>query len=993
MIQNAFIASNGLIVNGNAEINGDLTVSGFAYASSSYAITASYALNFSGTSGINGTDGTSGTSGQNGTSGTGGNSGTDGTSGSSGESGTSGTNGLSGTSGTSGESGTSGTTGTSGTSGATGSSGQSGSDGTSGTSGTSGVSGATGSSGTSGTDGTSGSSGSTGISGTSGTSGATGSSGQSGSDGTSGTSGTNGASGTSGINGTSGSSGTSGTSGETGTSGTSGATGSSGTSGTDGISGTTGASGTSGSSGTSGATGSSGTSGATGASGSSGTSGATGASGSSGTSGVTGASGTSGSSGTSGATGASGSSGTSGTSGSSGTSGTSGSSGTSGATGASGSSGTSGVTGASGTSGSSGTSGTSGSSGTSGASGSSGTSGTSGSSGTSGAGTISGGTANYVARFTGATTLTTGSIFDNATNVGIGKATPNANLDVYGDTIITGSLSVTGNITNIGNVSANSITVAGQPTTYGTVNPDYINAGRITSDQTGAGSGSDIIFNYAPVSSGISLNTSTGVFTLTAGKTYSLFAELSFSNFSDTANGYEIYDWVDATTNTRLVTTGIGAGIGENINRNTNEFNATSTTLIYTPTTNQTVKVRIVEAAGTVTVRAGIGTKAIIQQINPVIAVQATATGTVSTNYAKYTRSAQQTGLSNGSVVVCNVIENTGGSAISVNTGSGQVTLAAGKTYRLKGMIPGFTTSGANVRPQFCWYNETTLTYIGSSAESYSPSDAVGYGAFGGAAEAIITTAATTVTSFRLLAGATNLAGIGGNTDFSTTGSYPWIDIQEIGATFALNALDTMTLTGAVSASGNVTGQNLISSNASGNEGGEIQLAKSPNSTLSGSNVVIDQYIDRIRFFESGGSSRGAYIDLSTAPAGVGFLINNRASGIVDAGTDVTLGNLKVRLSTSGNRSLQVSTVSGTYSVYGSSVYSTGGPGGTSITDNAPLTITTTPTYINAAYSFGLGGYTDTWLLMSTASNIAWRITLIVGSSYNNNMICIERLV
>jgi hypothetical protein len=379
--------------------------------------------------------------------------------------------------------------------------------------------------------------------------------------------------------------------------------------------------------------------------------------------------------------------------------------------------------------------------------------------------------------------------------------------------------------------------------------------------------------------------------------------------------------------------------------------------------------------------------------MNLSVAVQATATGTVSTNYAKYTRSAQQTGLSNGSVVVCNVIENAGGSAISVNTGSGQVTLSAGKTYRLKGMIPGFTTSGANVRPQFCWYNETTLTYIGTSAESYSPSDAAGYGSFGGAAEAIITTAATTVTSFRLLAGATNLAGIGGNTDFSTTGSYPWIDIQEIGATFALNALDTMTLTGAVSASGNVTGQNLISTNASGNEGGEIQLAKSPNSTLTGSNVVIDQYVDRIRIFEAGGSSRGAYIDLTQAASGVGTLLNNRAGGLVNAGADVTLGNLKVRMSTSGNRSLQVSTVSGTYSVYGSGVYSYGGIGGSTIDVNSPIAISTTPAYIVPSYTFATAGATDTWMLMDTTIGIAWRITLIVGSSYNNNMICIERLV
>jgi hypothetical protein len=574
-----------------------------------------------------------------------------------------------------------------------------------------------------------------------------------------------------------------------------------------------------------------------------------------------------------------------------------------------------------------------------------------------------------------------------------------ANSKLVNSSILIGTSSVSlgataSSLTGLDNLSANSITVAGQPTTYGVVNPAYIVVGLVNSVYTLAASQSIILDTVlSNTNSQVSYNTSSGVFTLTSGVTYDMSFTPSFITFSNTASGYLCYQWVDATTNTPLDSTGTGIGTGLPSTESGGQVDNLTAGVIYTSSTNQTVKLRVTSASGTATLRGGIGTQVIIKPMNLSVAVQATATGTVSTNYAKYTRSTQQTSLSNGSVVVCNVLENTSGTAISVNTSTGQITLAAGKTYRLKGMIPGFTTSGANVRPQFCWYSETALTYIGTSAESYTSGDAAGYGAFGGAAEAIITTAATTVISFRLLAGATNLSGIGGNTDFSTTGSYPWIDIQEIGATFALNALDTMTLTGAVSASGNVTGQTLISTSASGNEGGEINLAKSPNSNLSGSNVIIDQYVDRIRFFESGGSSRGAYIDLSIAATGVGSLLNNRASGIVNAGVDVTLGNLKARMSTSGNRSLQVSTVSGTYSVYGSSVYSTGGPGGTSITDNAPFTITTTPTYINAAYNFTLGGYTDTWLLMSTDSNIAWRITLIVGSGYSNNMISIERLV
>jgi hypothetical protein len=71
-------------------------------------------------------------------------------------------------------------------------------------------------------------------------------------------------------------------------------------------------------------------------------------------------------------------------------------------------------------------------------------------------------------------------------------------------------------------------------------------------------------------------------------------------------------------------------------------------------------------------------------------------------------------------------------------------------------------------------------------------------------------------------------------------------------------------------------------------------------------------------------------------------------------------------------------------------VYSQNGAVGTTI--SSLQNITTTPSYINAGYNFGTAGATDTWILMDTANNIAWRITMIVGFSYNNNMITIERL-
>jgi hypothetical protein len=40
-----------------------------------------------------------------------------------------------------------------------------------------------------------------------------------------------------------------------------------------------------------------------------------------------------------------------------------------------------------------------------------------------------------------------------------------------------------------------------------------------------------------------------------------------------------------------------------------------------------------------------------------------------------------------------------------------------------------------------------------------------------------------------------------------------------------------------------------------------------------------------------------------------------------------------------------------------------------------------------------VAGSTDTWNIMDTSAGIAWRITMIIGADYNNNMISIERLV
>lgn len=54
---------------------------------------------------------------------------------------------------------------------------------------------------------------------------------------------------------------------------------------------------------------------------------------------------------------------------------------------------------------------------------------------------------------------------------------------------------------------------------------------------------------------------------------------------------------------------------------------------------------------------------------------------------------------------------------------------------------------------------------------------------------------------------------------------------------------------------------------AVGDEGGQINLEKAVGSTLGG-NVAIDTLLQRLRFFEAGGTSRGAYLEFTECGAG-----------------------------------------------------------------------------------------------------------------------------
>ncbi len=201
-------------------------------------------------------------------------------------------------------------------------------------------------------------------------------------------------------------------------------------------------------------------------------------------------------------------------------------------------------------------------------------------------------------------------------------------------------------------------------------------------------------------------------------------------------------------------------------------------------------------------------------------------------------------------------------------------------------------------------------------------------------------------------------------------------------------------ITGSLVVSGSVniiTTSPLQIGTGSGDEGGEILLAKAAtNSTLSGSGITIDSYRDRLRIFEQGGDARGVYIDLAKTPTGVSGELMWKASGMVNAGTFVTLDNIKATVTSSGNRGLSIAAVSTNFTANISAYYAmNGGIAGTA-TNN--FSVTTTPTSTLFTWNFTTEGDGAYYTIVDKTNNRMYRVNMMIGASYNNNFISIERL-
>ena len=348
-----------------------------------------------------------------------------------------------------------------------------------------------------------------------------------------------------------------------------------------------------------------------------------------------------------------------------------------------------------------------------------------------------------------------------------------------------------------------------------------------------------------------------------------------------------------------------------------------------------------------------------------------------------------------------NIIFNTSSGA-GITITSGGFNLIANKTYKLEAALGG--TSGGYA--YYGWVDNTNTLLSGGSIGAVMKAGT----AYTDAPQDKAVVYFTPIVDTRVFLRVYSLSGTLTAYAPSTSSNYSstWANISQVGSSafvnpWILSGTNTFNTTGNVGIGNNaptakldVTGSFGVSGSATfrttgGDEGGEIEFGVPQTNTTLSTRVVADIWQNRFRIFD--GNTKGVYIDLSKAPTGVGGELLTKASGIVNRGVDVTLGNLKARIAATGNASLQLSTVSGTYSVYGSGVHVfTSNLGSTTIDGGSPRTISTTPVYLNSGNTFPTAGGTDTWNIMDTSNSIAWRITMILGAGVNNNIITIERL-
>jgi hypothetical protein len=324
---------------------------------------------------------------------------------------------------------------------------------------------------------------------------------------------------------------------------------------------------------------------------------------------------------------------------------------------------------------------------------------------------------------------------------------------------------------------------------------------------------------------------------------------------------------------------------------------------------------------------------------------------TVEYGIARYT-GADTGSLANGSIVTFDAV-----TAGNVPWSSNRFTLKANKTYELESSLAIYL-SGGGVGGRFQIYDYTNSVALANGLFMSQNGAGTNNPSANSPMKGVVTPATDIQVGIRLLdwygpAG----PGIIGSTSFTGSQSSPnasYFMVKQVGSSAIINPW-TLSGTNTYNTTGNV---------GIGNNAPTQALDVTGNVNVTGKINLTD-------------------------PTGN---VTTKVAGFVDAGTYVTLDNVRATVNTSGSRGLGLATVTGSFSAFINGTYTvyTGGTNGS----GASVSITTTSATSSVfGWNFQGQGDTSTYIVNDTTNRRIYRITLMIGGGYLSNLITIERFL
>lgn len=172
----------------------------------------------------------------------------------------------------------------------------------------------------------------------------------------------------------------------------------------------------------------------------------------------------------------------------------------------------------------------------------------------------------------------------------------------------------------------------------------------------------------------------------------------------------------------------------------------------------------------------------------------------------------------------------------------------------------------------------------------------------------------------------------------------------------------------------------------------QVLVSKTPSNQDEQESIVIDASlvtnIGGVAFSGDRQALKNALVLLFNVGESAG---SSGSSKIVDVGVDVICDNIKIRLSPTTMRSLEIATLSGTLKITGSAICCYNSAAMVSATFENK-TINTNYQLVIGGWSLGFAGNIQEVFMFDSLYKKSYRITLIIGSGYLQNQIIIERL-